>query len=187
MADKGGIQLLPETRKSIVVTTPGENKIIYFGIAVLAIVLAVYGGVWWYGNRLDQKLDAANAALVNLENERNLQTEGALLTLSQQMNTATQIVKNHTYWSQGLSKIEAALQNKVQFVNFSGQTEDNTFRFEAITDSYSTLARQLAAFVVDDSVEDITLDNVSIQTTGKLDVTAHVKFKPEKFLKKELK
>jgi len=37
MPNQGGLQLLPETRKSISVTVPGENRVLYIGIVILIV------------------------------------------------------------------------------------------------------------------------------------------------------
>jgi len=182
MADKGGIQLLPENRKRIDVKIPGENRLIYIGMTLIVFVLVLAGGLWLYSNNLSKQIKADDEQLAALEKQRDSKAEQNLLTLSKQLSLTKQILKNHVYWSMGLSKIESALQNNVQFKSFSATLNEKSFNVQALSDSYSTIAKQLAAFVSDDSVKDVTLNNVSTLTSGKLNFNIRVEFNPTKFL-----
>jgi hypothetical protein len=183
MADKGGLQLLPETRKKIDIKVPGENRLIYIGAALIVVILAVYGGLAWYSSSLSTKISNADTQLIALEKLRDQKGEEKLLTLSKQLAITNQIVNNHTYWSVGLSRIESVLQNNIQFKSFGSTLSENSFHMRALSDNYSTLAKQLAAFVADDAVTDVTLDGVSTLTSGKLDFNSKISFDPAKFLK----
>lgn len=185
MADKGGLQLLPETRKKIDVKVPGENKLISIGAGLVVLVLALYAGLWWYSSSLSDQIAQADSQLMALEQQRDKKTEENLLTLSKQLAITNQVLGKHTYWSTGLSKIESAVQNSVQFRSFSGILGEEGFNVRALSDNYATLAKQLAAFVADDGVKDVTLGGVSVLTSGKLDFNAKIKFDPLKFLKKQ--
>lgn len=185
MADKGGLQLLPETRKKIDVQVPGENKLIYFGITLVLIILAASGGLWWYGNSLNAKITDADNQIMALEKQRDKKTEQNLLTLAKQVAITNQILNKHVYWSTGFTKIESALQNNIQFRSLSGILGEQSFQIGALSDNYTTLAKQLAAFVADDAIKDVTLDGVNTLTSGKLDFNARIKFDPTKFLNKK--
>ena len=182
MADKGGLQLLPNTRKSIKIRIPGENRLVYIGGALIALVLVIYGGLWFYGQNLQSRVNDADNQLVSLDKSRNLQNENQLLTLSKQITTASQVLNGHVHWSNAFSKIEAELQPNVQFESISGLLSDDSMQIRAQTDNYSTIAKQIAAFVADDSIKDISLGNVSTLTNGKLDFSAKITFDQAKFL-----
>lgn len=183
MADKGGLQLLPETRKKIDVNIPGENRVVYIGVGIIVAVLAIYGGLWWYGQNLNTKITEADNQLLALEKQRDKKAEQSLITLSKQMAITSQLVKSHIYWSVGFTKIESALQTDVQFKSFSAVLGEEAVRIRALSNNYVVLAKQLAAFISDNSVRDITLDGVSTMTNGKLDFSAKIFFDKAKFLK----
>jgi Tfp pilus assembly protein PilN len=184
MADKGGLQLLPENRKRIDVKIPGENRMIYVGTGLTVLILIITGGLWLYSNSLTTKITDADKQIATLEGQRNnlKEAEQKLAILSKQIGITSQILKNHIYWSKGLSKIESALQNSVQFKSFSAVLSEGSLRIQAISDSYTVLAKQLAAFVADDSIKDVTLDNVNTLTSGKLDFNTKIQFDKTKFL-----
>ena len=183
MADKGGLQLLPETRKKIDIKVPGENRLIYVGIALIVIIMMLYGGLVVYSKSLETKISDSDTQLTALENQRDKKAETNLLILSKQLAITNQIVNKHIYWSAGLTRIENALQNKVQFKSFSAVLSENSFHIRALSDTYTTVARQLAAFVADDAITDVTLDGVSTLTNGNLDFNSKISFDPTKFLK----
>lgn len=182
MADKGGLQLLPENRKRIDIKIPGENRLIQIGVGLIVLILVIAGGLWLYSNSLANQITTDDQQLATLEKQRDKTGEQNLITLSKQVAITSQILKNHTYWSIGLSKIESALQSNIQFKSLSAVLSENSLHIRALSDNYTTIAKQLAAFVADDSVKDITLDGVSTLTSGKLDFNAKVTFDPKKFL-----
>jgi hypothetical protein len=184
MADKGGLQLLPDTRKKLDIKVPGENRLISIGVVFLVVVLVVSGGLWWYSDSLANQVADADAQLAQLEKERDKKAEQSLLTLSKQISITNQIIQRHTHWSTGLTKLEAALQNNIQFKSFSSNIGEESLNVHALADNYATIARQLAALVADDSVEDVSLNGVSSLTNGRLDFTVKINFDSLKFLKK---
>ncbi|HZZ99208.1 MAG TPA: hypothetical protein VFK07_00665 [Candidatus Paceibacterota bacterium] len=186
MPDKGGLQLLPNTRKRIEVKIPGENRFVYIGATLIALVLIAYGGLWFYGQNLQNHIDSDDSQLVALDKSRDLKAEAQLTTLSQQMSVASQIMKDHVHWSTAFSHLETDLQPSVQFESISAILTDNSIQMRAQTDNYTTIAKQIAAFAADDAVKDILLNNVTSLTSGKLDFNAKITFDPTKFLNSDL-
>jgi hypothetical protein len=183
MADKGGLQLLPETRKKIDIKVPGENRLIYWGVVLIILVLGAYAALWVYTDNLVTQIQNDDNQLMALEKQRDKKAEQSLLTLSKQIGITKQVLDNHIYWTTGLTKIESALQGSIQFKSFSAGLNDGTFSMRALSDTYTTLSRQLASFTADDAVKDVTLDAVNPLTNGKLDFNAKITFDKTKFLK----
>ncbi len=184
MADKGGLQLLPETRRKIDVQVPGQNRLIVIGVILLALLGAVYGGLAWYKTSLNNQIAAIDAQTVDLAKQRDEKAEKNLTTLSKQMAITGQIIQNHIFWSTTLSKVEAGLAGSVQFKSFSAQAIDSSLHIRSITDTYATIARQLAAFTGTDGIADVSLEGVNTLTSGKLDFNTKIIFDKSKFLTK---
>lgn len=183
MADKGGLQLLPENRKRIDIKIPGENRLTQLGVGLIVLILVISGGLWLYSTSLANQINNDDEQLSSLEKQRDKKGEQSLITLSKQISITSQIIKNHIYWSAGLSKIESALQSNVQFKSLSANLSEKSFNIRALSDNYTTLARQLAAFVSDNSITDVTLGGVNTLTSGKLEFNTKVTFDKDKFLK----
>ena len=81
--------------------------------------------------------------------------------------------------------MEAAVLPNVQFRSFSALIGDDSIRMRVVADNYVTVAKQLAAFVSDDSIKDVSLEGVNVLTTGKLDFSAKIVFDKSKFLKSQ--
>ena len=90
---------------------------------------------------------------------------------------------SYVLWSKALNKIEGLLQPQVQFLSFSAAVSDNRFEFKALATNYTVVARQIAAFVSDDSIKDVVLNNVRVLTNGKLEFNIKLDFDKTKFIK----
>ncbi len=180
---KGGLQLLPETRRKVDIKVPGENRFLFLGAAVLAAVFVLFLGANFYTSFLTKKIASIDADLMTLEEQRDKKNEESLLLLNKQLSLISNLLNNHIFWSKGLSKIESLLQNQVQFETFSASTIDNKFSFKALAANYTVVARQIAAFLSDESIADVSLNNVNTLTNGKLEFNMKLDLDKTKFLK----
>ena len=169
MPDQGGIQLLPESRRKIEIKTPGENRWLYAGLAALVLVFSIAAVLIFYRAGLEDRVAELDVNLTNLEKQRNKKAEENLLTLDQQLKLTTRLLNDHVFWSKALAKIEALTQPQVQFSTFN----------------YAVLAKQIAAYVSDDSIKDIDLNNVHVLTNGRLEFTIELAFDKNKFIKEQ--
>ncbi len=183
MPDQNGLQLLPETRRRIEIKIPGENRLIYTGITLLVLMVVMIGGLYYYKGTQETKRTDLDTKISALEKDRDKKVETNLLTLNKQLSLISTLLDSHVVWSKALSKIENLLQPQVQFLSFSAAVLDNRFEFKALATNYTVVARQIAAFVSDDSIKDITLTNVHVLTNGKLEFSIKLEFDKTKFLK----
>ncbi len=184
MPDQGGLQLLPETRKKIEIITPGENRLLIIGAAILAIVVVLAGGLYFYKNSLENKLASLDAEIAALEQSRNRQSEQNILVFNKQLSTLSDRLNKHTYWTTAFSKIEGLTQSQVQFGNLTATAADNRIEFKAMAANYTTIARQIAAFLSDESITNINLSKVNTLTNGRLEFTMQISFDKIRFLSK---
>ena len=184
MANTGGLQLLPETRKKIEVKIPGENKMITTGSVLFAVIIILVGGLYFYKNSLENKLAALDLEIATLEQQRNKQAEQNLLVFNKQVSMLSDLLNKHAYWTTAFSKIEGLTQNQVQFNSITASLADNKIDFKAVAANYTTVARQIAAFLSDESIKDINLNKVNTLTNGRLEFTMQIMFDRSKFLSK---
>lgn len=182
---KGGLQLLPETRRRIDIKVPGENRFVFIGAAILAVVLVLFLGINFYNGSLVNKIASIDNDLINLEKQRDKANEASLLLLDKQLALISTLLNNHIYWSQGLAKIEGLLQNQIQFETFAASTIDNRFTFKALAANYTVVARQIAAFISDESIKDTSLNSVNTLTNGKLEFNMKLDLNRPKFLNQQ--
>ena len=72
---KGGLQLLPETRRRVDIKVPGENKFLFSGAAVLAAVFVLFLGLNFYSSFLTKKIASIDNDLMILEKQRDKKNE----------------------------------------------------------------------------------------------------------------
>ena len=183
MVDRGGLQLLPETRKKIDVITPGENKNLIIGSVVLAIAAVLAGAAYFYQNSLENKIASLDADIAALEQQRNKQAEQNILVFNKQLSMLSKLLNEHVYWTTAFSKIEGLTQVRVSFGNLTAILLENKVNFEAVADNYTTIARQIAAFISDESIKDVSLSRINTLTNGQLNFTMQIIFDKSKFLK----
>jgi len=94
------------------------------------------------------------------------------------------LLNKHAYWTTAFSKIEGLTQNQVQFNSITASLADNKIDFKAVAANYTTVARQIAAFLSDESIKDINLNKVNTLTNGRLEFTMQIMFDRSKFLSK---
>ena len=183
MPDQNELQLLPDSRKKIEIKVSGENRLVYIGTSILVLILVLTGGLYFYKGTLEDKKIGLDAGIVNLEKERDKKAESNLLTLNKQLSLISKLLDSHILWSKALAKVESLLQPQVQFLSFSAAVNENRFEFKARAINYTVVARQIAAFVSDDSIKDINLNNIHVLTDGKLEFSVRLDFDKTKFLK----
>ena len=183
MPDRGGIQLLPESRRKIEVRVPGENRWIYAGVVALVVVFSVSAGMAYYRGGLEDRLAGLDGDIANLEKQRDQRVEENLLILDRQLSLTTNLLNNHIFWSKALAKIESLTQPQVQFSSFNAKEAGGLFQMTANTLNYTSLAKQIASYVSDDSIKDIDLTNVQVLTNGRLEFTIGLTFDKNKFIK----
>ena len=182
MPDQNGLQLLPETRRKIEIITPGENRFLFVGTTVLVMVIVLVGGLYFYKNSLENKLVSLDAEISALEKSRNKEAEQNILIFNKQILMLSDLLNKHVYWTTAFSKIEGLTQNQVQFNSVTATLTNTRVDFKATAANYTTVARQIAAFLSDESITDINLNKITSLTNGQLEFTMQIIFDRSKFL-----
>lgn len=186
MADIRGLQLIPETRKKIEIVTPGENRIMIIGVVIFTTIVILAIGVYFYKNNIEGKLASLDTDVATLEQQRNKQAEQNLLVFNKQISMLSKLLNEHTYWTTGFAKIEGLTQLQVQLDSLTATVSENKLSLKAIAFNYTTIARQIAAFLSDESIKDIALSKVSALPNGRLEFSMQIIFDRNKFLRKQL-
>ncbi len=186
MPDIGGLQLLPETRKKIEISLPGQNRLLIWGLIVLALVIGLYFGLMVYRQFLFSEALAVNTKLSDLEKSRDKQAETRLLNLKNQLAVVSPLLSSHFLWSDALTKVQSLVEPQVQFKNINADAIGQKIIISAFAANYTTIAKQIASFYSIDSVTDIILNNVQSRSTG-VDFTMQLFFNDSQLLTKAKK
>jgi len=182
MADIGGLQLLPETRKKIEVYVPGQNRLLKIGFLVVIIVAILYGGLFYYRSRIQGQVSDLDNQLTALENSRDKTAEKDLLAYRQYLGLAKPLLQSHIAWSVGMDRFQKLIQPQIQFESLAVNSSKGEYSFQAKAANYMTIARQIAAFYSDPNIQDVALGRVTGLSDGKASFSIKVIFDMQKIL-----
>lgn len=182
MPDIGGLQLLPETRKKIDISLPGQNRSLVLGFIVLLLIGGLYFGLLTYKQSLFSEVSSIDKQLADQEKSRDKQLETRLLDFNKQLAVVNPLISAHTFWSEAFIKIQSLTQPQVQFKSISADASSKKISISAVAANYTTVARQIASFYTIDSLTDVALNKVESKSTGQVELTMQLFFDPNKLL-----
>ncbi|MEK7506909.1 MAG: hypothetical protein AAB566_02560 [Patescibacteria group bacterium] len=180
----GELQLLPETKKKIEFSAPGQSQLLVFAAVFFGLLLAGYGGLIYYNTVVLGKIDGVNAALDQVEKSRNRKDEDKLLKLKNDLAIVQPLLENHVYWSAAFERVQKLVQPAVQFNSLTVKLDRNEYAFKAVTGSYVTIAKQIAAFYTDDTITDVAVGKITSLPNGRIEFDVQLILDTEKVLKK---
>lgn len=182
MAGLEDLQLLPERRKKIEVHIPGENKLLIFSLIIFFVIAGIYAVAFFYERSVINSIFALDDQLKNLDVSRDKKAEENIILLANRLAVAAPLINTQNVWSKGFDKLQALTQPQVQFKTLGSRISDKKINIKAEAANYSTIARQIASFLSDDSITDVTLNKTQILTSGRIEFDMQINFNPEKFL-----
>jgi len=178
---KDRLQLLPGTKKRLGIKVPGENRFLYIGSAVLGSIIVA---AFWFNlevKSINGQIQNIDEQILFLDQNRNKKDETNINVLHRQLNLTSQLVNEHIYFSKAISKLESLMQDKVQVESLSVKSAGE-LSFAGFALNYTTIARQIAAFLLEDSITDIKLGQMDPQTDGSLKFNMQIDFEKTKLI-----
>jgi len=163
---------------------PGQNKPLVWGVFVLLVVGMVYGALYFYKSSLVSSAQSIDNDLASLEQKRDKPTEEKLLLLSKKLAVVGPLLASHIFWSEAFIKIQQLTATQVQFKNLNASLNNKEVTFKAEAANYTTVARQIASFLSDKSILNVSLGKVSSLPTGRVEMGMSLTFDPVTFLSK---
>lgn len=184
MPYKGGVQLLPETRRQTLARAVSGNRFVYWGLALGAIVLVANIILSAYATSLREQIAAADGKLRLQESQRDKEGEKQLQAAQRQSKLMGQMLRNHLYWSRAFDGLERLMQSGVRIVDLSASVAESKLQFTGATSSYATIARQLSSFLAGEGVRDVRLTAVSAEDAGALEFEGEIDIDTAETLRK---
>lgn len=182
--DREGLQLLPGTKKRLGIKVPGENKFLYIGSAILGAVIVTSFWLNFSNNALRNEIKSLDDQLVALDQKRNKQSESNIRLIQRQLALTSELIDEHLYFSEAILKLSSLTQENIQVEDLSVESTGKLV-FAGFALNYTTIAKQMAAFLADDSVIDMTLGRMESQTDGTIKFGMEVEFDKVKMLQKK--
>ncbi|OGM96888.1 MAG: hypothetical protein A3B86_00020 [Candidatus Yanofskybacteria bacterium RIFCSPHIGHO2_02_FULL_38_22b] len=167
MDSKDQFQLIPGTKKKLGIKVPGENRFLYISSAVLGAVLVTSFAFNRYEASLSNQLNSVNNQISELEQQRDLKSEQELKVLQYQIENTSALIGDHIYWTQGFSTIANLMQSGVQINSFNYDGLGKV-SMDLLASNYTVLAKQIAAFVYEDKVKDVSVSTITPFPNGSL-------------------
>lgn len=183
MVDQGGLQLLPETRRRVEIKREGENRPVVMGVILFVAVVAIYVAADFYLASVRDELAGLDNQVTAIEEKRDKNAEEDIRTLTKQLSLVGDLLDNHIFWSNGFDKLEGLTLPQLRFVNMSGDVSREQIDVRVQTAGYANLAKQIAAYLSDGSIVDVTIGNTTTLPSGTVDANLSVKFDLSDFLR----
>lgn len=187
MSDAGGLQLLPNDKKHFEVSLSGKSGFLIVAIVILLLIGGAYMILSSMITSAEEEVAGIDSQILAIYKKRNKTEEEKLLNFEKQLTTMRNLLTAHTTWSLGFRGVQSLIQPRVTFESFNADARSKKYTFHAISDSYTTVAKQVAAFYATDMFSDIKLNKVSEGGNGQVDFTMDLQFKPDGFLFKSSK
>lgn len=174
------LELLPEKTKKIEF---GGKRSFGPSFLVLILVAVLYGGLIFYNKTLGTKIKELDAAFLNFNNTRNKEEEKRIDEVKSKLDQSQILLEEHSFWSMGFKKIQKLTLPSVQFESLTASLPELKFEFRALAPNLTSIAKQGANFLADQSISDISVNQIKVLTTGKTEFVIKLTFNRDIFLK----
>lgn len=146
------------------------SKTTFLVLFLVIITLLVYGGVIIYKKNLNKGLEEIQQQIVELSNKRAPDEEGKIIDLDAKIAVLKEVFQVHTYWSKVLEKIEDLTAQDVYFLDAKFVLESNriSIQISALTDTYTSLARQMLGLQEEPMIQEVEISNLSLSEDGEI-------------------
>lgn len=183
MSEQGGIiSLLPESRRRLDISTPGENRPLFYGVGVVLLVILLFVVVKLYTSYLTNQLAGIENELNLTEGQRDKEFEQEAIKLNKQFSLVGNLLGDHLIWSNVLTSIQNLTPPQIQIKTILGNTSEAKLEVGGRAVNYTAIAKQIAALLSDKSITDINLDKISVFSSGVLEYNMRVLFDKNNFL-----
>lgn len=174
------LELLPEKTKRIEL---GARRISGPGFLFLIVILVLYGGLLFYNQTLKKRAEELDATFIAFNQSRDRNQENRVNEVKSKLDQAKILLDEHILWSKGFKKVQQLTLPSVQFDSLAASLPELKFEFRATAPNLTSIAKQGANFLADESIKDLSINQIKILTTGSTEFVIKLTFDKDKFLK----
>ncbi|MDO8583644.1 MAG: hypothetical protein Q7R83_00500 [bacterium] len=178
MSDLGGLQLLPSQKRAHAVRLQGNNRLLALAIVFFVLLGISYGVFRVLATSARSSVADTEKSISALYAKRQKVDEEKLLNFQKQLGTMRALLKSHTAWSTGFIGIQKLIEPRMKFLSLEADRAKQSYSFHAVADTYTTIARQVAAFYGSELVKDVSVSTISVTNDGQVDVTMQLILNP---------
>lgn len=174
------LEFLPEKTKRIEFDgRKGVNP----GVFILVIVLVLYAGLLFYNSVLKSKIQELDASFMAFNQSRDRAKENRLNEVQEKLSQTQALLEEHVLWSEGFKKVQKLTLSSVQMQSLTASLPELKFEFRAFAPNLTSVAKQVANFLADESIKDVSINQIKVLTSGKTEFVVKLTFNRDKFLK----
>ena len=174
------LEFLPEKTKRIDI---GSRTTFGPSVLILVIILVLYGGLLFYNRTLESKVQELDASFTAFNQARDKTGENRINEVQSKLSQAQILLDEHVLWSEGFKKIQELVLPSVQFQSLTASLPELKFEFRATAPNLTSIAKQGANFLADDSIKDMSVNQIKVLTTGRTEFVIKLTFDKDKFLR----
>ena len=173
---------MPESRRKLDISIPGENRPIYMGAAVILIALLLFAVLHFYSASLNGRLTEIENEFNTVESQRDKKFEKEAILLNKQFALIGNLLQNHLIWSNVFISVQNLTSPQTQLKTIVGDVSESKLEIVGRAANFTTIAKQMAALLSNEAVADISLDKASSFSTGILEYSMRIFIDKNKFL-----
>lgn len=174
------LEFLPEKTKRVEF---GDKKGINPGVLFLIVSLVLYGGFLFYNGILKSKIQELDAAFTSFNQSRDRAKETRLNEVQEKLSRTQALLDEHVLWSAGFKKVQKLTLSSVQMQSLTASLPELKFEFRAFAPNLTSIAKQGANFLGDESIKDVSINQIKVLTSGKTEFVVRLTFDKNNFLR----
>ncbi len=182
MAEPGGLQLLPESRRRVEIKGKKKKGSIVLGVFLIVIVAGTYIAADFYLTSLNDKLAGLDSQVLGIEQRRDKEAERDIKILDSQLSLIGNLLNSHIFWTKGFDKIERLTIPRLKYLSLSADVRKSEITAKVQTSSYSEMAKQISAYFADEFINEVDASKISLLANGEVEANLLIKFDKNRFL-----
>lgn len=154
------------------------------GLVLLAMALALAGGLRLWRYKLNQQTKILSAELQRLTGQRDMSLENRLKNLNIVLDVFKGVLDEHRHWSVFFKLLEDKTMPAVVFKSFNGNDKDFKAVLAGSAPSYNALAQQVKVFEDAADIDSVKVSNITLSEAGRVNFSLEIGFAKELLIKK---
>lgn len=182
MAEPGGLQLLPETRRHVEIKGQKKRGSIFLGIFLLIVVVAGYVAADFYLTSVEDELASLDEQVMGIDKRRDKDAEHEIRTLNSQLTLIGSLLDGHIFWTEGFDIIEDRTIPRLSFISLTADATKEEIAAKVRAANHSELAKQVASYFADEAIKDVSVSGITLRPDGQVEASLLITFDKNKFL-----
>jgi len=118
-----------------------------FVLVIFLFTVAAYFGLDYWNKTKEAELAVLEEEFQNIRSDFPLQQEQEAILFEKKLNSLSNILTNHTYFSQALTVLEELTHPQVYYTNLDFSTDDDRFTLEGVAKNQMVFSEAVSGLV----------------------------------------